>query len=79
MAENSCPLCFEKLRRIDDLEDEVKRLRAALGREQRKAKEGFFGSSTPSSKKPVKKNIDKGGGKAQAGTSKTRGSREERA
>jgi len=63
MAVNSCPLCFEKQLRIDELEDEVKRLRAALGREQRKAEDGFFGSSTPSSKKPVKKNIGKREGK----------------
>jgi len=63
MAVNSCPVCLEKQRRIDDLEDEVKRLRAALGREERKAQEGLFGSSTPSSKKPVKKNIEKREGK----------------
>lgn len=59
MAVNGCPLCLEKQRRIDDLEEEVKRLRAAFGREQRKAQEGLFGSSTPSSKKPVKKNMEK--------------------
>lgn len=63
MAVNSCPVCLEKQRRIDDLEDEVKRLRAALGREERKVQEGLFGSSTPSSKKPVKKNIEKREGK----------------
>jgi hypothetical protein len=38
---------LEKQRRIDDLEEEVKLLRAALGSEQRKAQEGFFGSSMP--------------------------------
>lgn len=58
MAVNNCALCLEKQRRIDDLEGEVKRLRAALGREQCKAQDGFFGSSTPSSKMPVKKNIE---------------------
>ncbi len=42
MAVNGCPTCLEKQRRIDALEDEMKRLRAALAREQRKAQEGFF-------------------------------------
>jgi transposase len=54
---------LEKQRRIDELEDEVKRLRVALGREQRKAQDGFFGSSTPSSKRPVKKDREKSEGK----------------
>ena len=59
MVVNSCPLCMNKQRRIDELEDEIKSLRAALGREQRKIKDGFFGSSTPSSKKPFKKATEK--------------------
>ena len=59
MALNNCPLCLDKQRRIDELEDEVKSLRAVLGREQRKMEDGFFGSSTPSSKKPFKKTTDK--------------------
>jgi transposase len=63
MAVNNCPLCLEKQRRPDELEEELKRLRAALGREQRKAEEGLFGSSTPSSKQPVKKNIEQKEGK----------------
>ena len=46
-------ICLDNQRRIDDLEDELKRLRAALGRQQRKAQEGFFGSSMPSSKYPL--------------------------
>ena len=61
MAVNDCPLCLEKQRRIDELEDEVKRLRVALGREQRKAQDGFFGSSTPSAKQPVKRNVEREG------------------
>jgi transposase len=56
MGINSCPLCLEKQRQIDDLKEEVKRLKRSLGRRQRKDSEGFFGSSTPSSKKPVKPN-----------------------
>jgi transposase len=59
MPLNNCPLFLEKQRRIDELEDEVKSLRAVLGREQRKMEDGFFGSSTPSSKKPFKKATDK--------------------
>jgi transposase len=58
MAVNGCPICLEKQVKIDALEDEVKRLRSELGRQQRKAREGFFGSSTPSSKKPVKANTE---------------------
>ena len=59
MALNNCPLCLDKQRRIDELEDEVKSLRAVLAREQRKMEDGFFGSSTPSSKRPFKKVTDK--------------------
>jgi hypothetical protein len=59
MALNNCPLCLDKQRRIDELEDEVKSLRAVLGREQRKMEDGFLGSSTPSSKRPFKKATDK--------------------
>ena len=58
MALNNCSICLNKQRRIDQLEDEVKSLRAALGREQRKLEDGFFGSSTPSSKQPFKKNLE---------------------
>ena len=63
MALNNCPLCLNKQRRIDELEDEVKSLRATLGREQRKMQDGFFGSSTPSSKKPFKNSIEQNGEK----------------
>jgi transposase len=54
MAINDCPLCLEKQREIVDLKDENKSLRAALRREQRKMEDGAFGSSTPSSKIPIK-------------------------
>jgi transposase len=57
MGINGCPVCLEKQRRIDELEDEVKRLRAKIGRQARKELDGFFGSSTPSSKLPVKPNV----------------------
>ena len=52
LALNNCPLCLDKQRRIDELKDEVKSLRAVLGREQRRMEDGFFGLSTHSSKKP---------------------------
>ncbi len=63
MGVNTCPLCLEKQRRIDDLKDENRRLKEALHRRERKEEDGFFGSSTPSSKKPVKANTEKKEGK----------------
>ena len=64
-----CAACFEKQRTIDELTEENRRLKAQLNYRQRQATEGFFGSATPSSKKPVKSNAEtekrskKGGGK----------------
>jgi len=51
-----CQGCLQKQRRIDELEEEVRRLKARLRYQQRTAAEGPFGSSTPSSKIPVKPN-----------------------
>lgn len=51
-----CQGCFDKQRRIDLLEQEVKSLRAQLRYRTKQQQDGFFGSSTPSSKKPVKAN-----------------------
>jgi len=59
MGINSCHFCLDKQRRIDDLEEEVKRLKQKLRSRERKDEDGFFGSSTPSSKKPVKPNSKK--------------------
>lgn len=56
MAVNGCPVCLYKQRQIDELEDKVKRLEAKLRYRDRQGEEGFFGSSTPSSKLPVKPN-----------------------
>ena len=58
MAVNGCPACLQKQRRIDELEEQVKSLKGKLRYQERKTEEGFFGSSTPSSKKPVKPNTD---------------------
>jgi len=53
---NYCPGCFEKQRKIDELTEEVKRLKSKLNYLERKGQEGYFGSSTPSSQVPVKAN-----------------------
>lgn len=49
-----CKQCLEKQRKIDELQEEIVRLKAKLRYQERTAQEGFFGSSTPSSKVPVK-------------------------
>jgi transposase len=56
MNRSFCEGCFEKQQRIDQLTEENGRLMQALNYRQRREKEGFFGSSTPSSKVPVKAN-----------------------
>jgi len=56
---NNCEGCLEKQRKIDQLLEEVQRLKAKLRYQERKDREGFFGSSTPSSQLPFKANTDK--------------------
>lgn len=51
-----CEECFDKQRQIDRLAEENRQLKARLRYRRRKEKEGFFGSSTPSSRVPVKAN-----------------------
>jgi len=53
---NSCPECLKKQREIDALKQENQRLKQKLRYQERKTQEGFFGSSTPSSKIPLKPN-----------------------
>jgi hypothetical protein len=48
-----CKQCLEKQRKIDELQEEVVRLKAKLRYQERTAQEGFFGGSTPSSKVPT--------------------------
>lgn len=72
-----CQGCFEKMRKLSakdaeirKLRDEVLRLREQLGRRHRTVTEEPFGSSTPSSKKPVKastteENLAKRGGSVE--------------
>ncbi len=55
---NDCPLCLEKQREIDRLKEENGLLRQRLSYRERKDKEGFFGSSTPSAQQPVKANTE---------------------
>jgi transposase len=69
MSMTYCRQCLEKQRKIDELEEEIVHLKAKLRYQERTSEEGFFGSSTPSSRIPVKPNslIEKsnsrGGGK----------------
>jgi transposase len=56
---NNCEGCLEKQRKIDQLLEEVQRLKAKLRYQERKGQEGFFGSSTPSSQLPLKADTDK--------------------
>jgi transposase len=63
MAINNCPICLAKQREIDDLKEEVKGLRTALCKVQRRMEDGYFGLSTPSSKKPFKDSAEKKDGK----------------
>jgi transposase-like protein len=49
-----CPGCLKKQQRINELTEEVERLRAKVRAQERSVREGVFGSSTPSSKIPVK-------------------------
>ena len=54
-----CKQCLDKQQQINELEEEIASLKDKLRYQQRSAKEGFFGSSTPSSKLPVKANSSK--------------------
>ena len=65
-----CWECFEKQRRIDRLEEEVKRLKAQLRYRENTEKEGYFGSSTPSSKLVFKSNSLKDNQEKRGGAQK---------
>ena len=54
-----CKECLNKQQKIHELKDEISSLKNKLRYQQRTAKEGFFGSSTPSAKIPVKANSPK--------------------
>jgi len=55
-----CKQCLAKQQKINELEEEITSLKSKLRYQERTAKEGFFGSSTPSSKVPVKPNSSTG-------------------
>lgn len=65
----ACNECLHKQQKIDRLEEELRRVKAKLKYQERTAKEGPFGASTPSSKVPLKANsleenqLRKGGAK----------------
>jgi len=56
MSRRYCEGCYEKQREIDRLKEEIERLKDKLAYQERTAREGYFGSSTPSSKIPIKGN-----------------------
>jgi hypothetical protein len=58
MVINDCPVCLEKQPEIDEPKEEVKRLLAALCREQCRIEDGFFGLATPLSKKTFKASVE---------------------
>lgn len=66
---NNCDGCLAKQQIIDRQFEEIQRLKQKLNVKERRLKEGFFGSSTPSSQVPVKANslaenqLKKGGAK----------------
>ena len=54
MALYYCPSCFAKQQEINRLQETIRHLKGQLKHQQRQAQEGPFGSSTPSSKIPIK-------------------------
>ena len=59
MGRRFCEECHQKQKQIDRLEEETRRLKDLLNKMKKqtaRAAEGFFGSSTPSSKIPLKAN-----------------------
>lgn len=51
-----CEECFAKQQEIDQLKQKVENLQQQLNANKKRNKQGYFGSSTPSSKIPVKAN-----------------------
>ncbi len=65
-----CPECVKKQEEIYRLREEIQRLKAKLRYEERKVTEGYFGSETPSSKRPFKPHGAKTEGKNKGGAKK---------
>lgn len=51
-----CKNCVDRQLKIDELQKEIERLQEIIKTNKRKEKEGYFGSSTPSSQIPLKTN-----------------------
>lgn len=54
MALHGCAECLKKQRELDRLTEALQRLKQKLRDQARQGRAGFFGSSTPSAKLPVK-------------------------
>src|SRR4030067_3652005 len=67
---NICSECIKKQEEIYRLREENKSLKAKLRIQERKITEGYFGSSTPSSKKPVKSKTEKNNDEKKRGGGK---------
>jgi transposase len=65
-----CEPCLEKQRRIDELVEENRRLKAQLHYRTQQQQEGFFGSSTPSAQHPLKPNTPAEGQSRRGGRPK---------
>ncbi len=65
-----CSECVRKQEEIYRLRDEIKHLKAKLRYEERKVTEGYFGTETPSSKRPFKSNGPKPEEKNKGGAKK---------
>lgn len=55
-ARIECRECLKKQEKIYRQQEEIKSLKAKLRYQERQISEGFFGTSTPSSQKPIKEN-----------------------
>ena len=55
----ACEGCFDKQIKIDKLEKRIVHLEYKLRRQEIKSRAGYFGSSTPSSRIPIKENSKK--------------------
>lgn len=65
-----CRECINKQLEIDQLKGKIQELNGVIYRMKKKQEVGYFGSSTPSSKKPVKKNSSEDKIKMRGGAKK---------
>ena len=67
---SKCCNCLEKDVIIHDLENEVEKLKKIINSQKKKEKDGPFGSSTPSSKVPIKPNTKEDNEETKGGAKK---------